>query len=275
MAELSKRYAAMFESLKQQNKMAYIPFVVACDPDIETSEQIISTLIASGADALEIGFPFSDPVADGPEIQQANTRALANNATIQDCFALLARVRNQHSEIPIGLLVYANLVMAQGIESFYQQAQQVGIDSVLIGDCPVQERQTFEAAATKHGIQTVYIAPPDADQKTIAQVARSSQGYTYLLGRKGVTGTESEVTDAPSEVINALRANHSAPLVQGFGISRPEHVAAARQAGVDGVITGSAVVRLISQGVGENHELDDLLSAVSKYAQLIANAAHG
>lgn len=273
MTSYTNRYQVMFESLRSKSRMAYIPFVVACDPDFETSEKIISTLIGSGADALEIGFPFSDPVADGPAIQQANTRALGNSATIQSSFKLLAKVRQNNPIIPIGLLVYANLVMAQGIDCFYQQAREVGIDSILIGDCPLQEREMFEGSAAKHGIQSVYVVPPDADTVTIAQAAKASQGYIYLLGRKGVTGTEIEVAEVSTDVISVLKACDSAPIVQGFGVSRPEHVESARRAGVDGVITGSAIISLINEAIHVEKEEHDLLAEISNYARTMSLAA--
>ena len=134
-----KRYEQLLTNLKKKNEGAFIPFVTIGDPDLETSQKIIECLIEAGADALELGIPFSDPLADGPTIQSANLRALASQVTPQKCFTLLSNIRKKYPNIPIGLLVYANLVFANGIDQFYAQCQQAGIDSVLVADVPLGE----------------------------------------------------------------------------------------------------------------------------------------
>lgn len=265
------RYFKMFEQKKANNELAYIPFVLLGDPTFEHSFQIIETLIANGADGLELGFAFSDPVADGPVIQEASLRPLANKFSIDDGFALLKKIRANYSDIPIGLLTYANLVFAQGIEQYYQKAHLAGVDSVLIADCPVQEAELFAKAANGNNVQTVFIAPPDADDETLALVANNSQGYTYVLSRKGITGTEVDATQANTDFLKKLRQYNSVPLVQGFGISTPEHVYQAAEAGVDGVITGSAIVKLINQYYNEPKIM---LDEIASYAKTMADVAH-
>lgn len=265
------RYQKLFAKTRMNNQLAYIPFVLLGDPSKALSLQIIDTLIENGADALELGFAFSDPVADGPVIQAASLRPLANQFSIQDGFELIAEIRKNYPGIPIGVLTYANLVFAQGTDSYYQMARNAGVDSVLIADCPVEEAGLFSESASKNGIDNVFIAPPDANSKTIQMIAEKSQGYTYVLSRKGITGTEVSATQASSDFLKSLKAADSAPLVQGFGISTPEHVYQAAQAGVDGVITGSAIVNLINQ---HYNEPQIMLDEIASYAKTMANAAH-
>ncbi len=244
-----KRYQQAFDTLEAKQQGAFVPFITLADPTIEQSYAIISTLIEAGADALELGLPFSDPVADGPTIQRANLRALAAGASIAACFKLLARVRTNYPDIPMGLLVYANLVVSNGMESFYQRCAESGVDSVLIADVPTRESAPFIRAAQAYNIAPIFIAPPDGSAERLQEVARFSEGYVYLLSRAGVTGNETQMAAPATSVINSLAAAHSAPPLLGFGISTPTHVEAALAAGAAGVISGSAVVQIIEQNV--------------------------
>lgn len=254
------RYSAMFSALKQKRSGAFIPFVMLGDPDLAQSEQIIQTLIEHGADALELGLPFSDPVADGPVIQRAAQRALSANVRIRDCFALLQRIRQQHPDIPIGLLLYGNLVSANGVSQFYQQCSNAGVDSVLIADIPLRESQIYREAARQANISQVFIAPPDASSLTIQDIARYSQGYVYLLSRAGVTGSDTAATAPASGLIRALQNAGSVPAVAGFGISQPDHVRQAIHAGAAGAISGSAVVKRIEDNLLNPATMHDALA---------------
>lgn len=243
------RYEAMFANLKANGQGAFIPFVTLGDPNFEQCEAIIKTLLDNGADALELGFPFSDPVADGPTIQRASIRALANKTTVAQCFELLKRVRDYSPDTPIGLLVYGNLVMAQGRDSFYERCADAGVDSVLVADVPVREGAAFKESANRAGIAQVFIAPPDASPATLSNIASHSQGYIYLLSRAGVTGANTEVAAPATKLVSYLNAQHGAPAVLGFGISKPEHVRNAIAAGAAGAISGSAVVQRIEDNL--------------------------
>ena len=245
------RYETLFARLEARKEGAFIPFTVIGDPSISESLDIIRALIDGGADALELGIPFSDPVADGPVIQSAGVRALAAGVTPADCWAALAQIRGEVRSIPIGLLVYANLVTAPGIEQFYAQAAESGVDSVLIADVPVFESRPFVQAALHAGIDPVFIVPPDADDKVLEQVAERCRGYTYVQGRAGVTGTGEEPHLSGQDLYSRLRGFGAAPPVVGFGISTPDHVRATLRAGAAGAISGSAVVRLVEQHEGE------------------------
>lgn len=243
------RYATMFEGLNAKNQGAFVPFVMIGDPDIDQSEAIIRQLIESGADALELGIPYSDPIADGPTIQAASIRALDNKVTVDECFALLKRVRDDFPEVPVGLLLYSNLVMAKGISGFYEKAADAGVDSILIADVPIREAGPFNAAAEEHGIAQILIAPPNATEETMEQIGEHSKGYTYLLGRAGVTGAETAANIPASELIERLNAHRCAPPLLGFGISTPAQVKDAITAGAAGAISGSATVNIIADNL--------------------------
>lgn len=253
------RYENLFNNLQQANQGAFVPFVTLGDPTPELSLKVIEALIAGGADALELGLPFSDPVADGPTIQQANIRALAAGTRISDAFDIIETIRARHPDLPIGLLVYANLVVSKGSDDFYQRCAKAGVDSVLIADVPVREGIPFGEAAKRHGIAPIYIAPPDASETTLERVAANSQGYVYLLSRAGVTGADTQMQAPAAEVIKLLKAHHSAPPLLGFGIATPEHVRAAIDAGAAGAICGSAIVRIIEQYQHNEAELTEHL----------------
>jgi tryptophan synthase alpha chain len=241
------RYPAMFERLRRRGEGALGAFVMLGDPDAAASASILDALVEGGADMLEVGIPFSDPVADGPVIQAAAVRALAAGTRTADCFRLLREFRARHPEVPVGILTYANLVMARGREAFYAAAAGAGVDSVLVADVPLIEAQPFLAAARSAGVAPVLIAAPNTPAERLALIAEEGEGYTYCVARAGVTGADSEVRFA-GEVIAALVEAGAPPPVLGFGISEPGHVRLALSAGAAGVISGSAIVDRVSRG---------------------------
>ena len=245
------RYQNMFTQLNAKQQGAFVPFVMVGDPDIETSVNIIKALVAGGADALELGFPYSDPIADGPTIQQASIRALSNHLKTDDCFEIIRKVREIHSDIPIGLLLYSNLVLKRGIEKFYRDASAAGVDSILVADVPLREADRFIEIAEQTGIKQILIAPPNASDETLAEIGKKSQGYTYLLGRAGVTGAETAVSIPASELIDKLTQYKVAPPILGFGISTPLQVTEAIQSGAAGAISGSATVNIIADNLAQ------------------------
>jgi tryptophan synthase alpha chain len=249
------RYADMFARLDEKNEGAFVPFVMIGDPDIAQSEAIICQLIESGADALELGIPYSDPIADGPTIQAASIRALSHKVTVGHCMALLERVRAKYPSIPIGLLLYSNLVMAKGINAFYALANASGVDSILIADVPIREAAPFQKAADETGISQILIAPPNATEETMEKIGEYSKGYTYLLGRAGVTGAETAANVPASELIERLKSHECAPALLGFGISTPVQVKEAIEAGAAGAISGSATVNIIAAHLDDNQEM--------------------
>ena len=236
-------YARMFARLG--NCGAFGAFVMLGDPDLETSARILTTLADAGADMLEVGIPFSDPVADGPTIQAAAVRALGRGVTPADCFELLRGFRAQRPDIPLGVLTYANIVLARGRDAFYAAAAEAGVDSVLVADAPARETEPFARSARTHGVAPVMIAATNTPPETLQRIAELGGGYTYCVARAGVTGVETEMKLGHDTLFRQLAEHGAPPPVLGFGISRPEHVRAALDAGAAGVISGSAIVKLI------------------------------
>ncbi|GAB2658575.1 tryptophan synthase subunit alpha [Vibrio panuliri] len=265
------RYQLMFDRLGEKKQGAFVPFVTVCDPNPELSLEIMRTLVKSGADALELGMPFSDPLADGPTIQGANIRALDSGATPDICFELISKIRSEFPELPIGLLMYANLVFSRGIENFYQRCANAGVDSVLIADVPTNESAEFVAAAEKYGVHPIFIAPPTASNETLKSVAELGGGYTYLLSRAGVTGAETKANMPVNDMLDRLNQFDAPPALLGFGISQPEQVKQALDAGAAGAISGSAVVKII-----ESHqtEPEQLLTKLSQFIAQMKQATH-
>jgi tryptophan synthase alpha chain len=238
------RYAAMFA----RNEGVFGAFAMLGDPDIETSAALLDALVEGGADMIEVGIPFSDPVADGPVIQAAAARALAAGVRPADCFALIRRFRARHPDVPAGILTYANLILARGLDAFYRAAAEAGADSVLVADAPVMEAQPFVAAARAWRIAPVLIAAANTPPDRLRRIASLGGGCTYCVARAGVTGADDEVRFDHREMLRVLREAGAPPPVFGFGISRPDHVRAALATGAAGVISGSAIVELAATG---------------------------
>lgn len=258
------RYAAMFARLARRGEGALGGFVMLGDPETNASAAMLDALVAGGADMVEVGIPFSDPIADGPVIQAAAGRALAAGVRTGDCFDLIAGFRAGHSQVPIGILTYANIVLAKGVEEFCARLAEAGADSLLIADVPSLEAEPFAAAAVAAGIDPVLIAAPNTPEATIARIAAMSRGYTYCVARSGVTGTGEAPRLAHGQLFERLRHHGAPPPVLGFGISTAEHVRAALQAGAAGVICGSAIVeRAVSDGPVSVRELVGKLKAAT------------
>lgn len=236
------RYARMFERLHGEG--AFGAFLVLGDPDPQTSLRLIDDAVSGGADMIEVGIPFSDPVADGPVIQAAAKRALDRGVRVGDCLDLIAALRARHSEVPIGILTYANIVVARG--SFIRDAATAGADSLLIADVPTLEAGHFTGEMASAGIEPVLIAAANTPGPTIRRIASLSKAYTYCVSRTGITGTH-QSGQFDVGLIERVKQAGAPPPVFGFGISRPDHVRAALGAGAKGVICGSAIVDLVSR----------------------------
>lgn len=258
------RFAALFERLALRHEGAFVPFVNLCDPTPELSARVLEALIQGGADALELGIPFSDPCADGPVIEASAGRALAAGSTTAKCLALVKGVRDTHPDLPISLMLYVNLTVAPGLENFFRAAKAAGADAVLIPDVPVAMRELepeWDEAAHSAGLHLIALAPPNASEELLGKVAKRSTGYVYLLSRVGITGTDRAAGTPSVKEIETLRAAGAAPLLLGFGISRPEHVRAALKAGASGAIAGSAVTKLIEANLDDPERMAAALTA--------------
>jgi tryptophan synthase alpha chain len=251
----TQRYQKMFDSLEQKGQGAFVPFVMLGDPNVDTSFEIIKALVDAGADALELGIPYSDPIADGPTIQKASIRAIKSGVRPDHCFDIIRKIRNLDADIPIGLLLYSNLVLAKGLEGFYQQAALAGVDSILIADVPLREADRFIEVAKTHNIQQILIAPPNASEETLSAIGEKSSGYTYLLGRAGVTGAETAADVPTASLIAKLAQYEVAPPLLGFGISTPAQVTSAIAGGAAGAISGSATVNIIEKHLNDKNTM--------------------
>lgn len=254
-----ERYHQLFKQLKEKKEGAFVPFVTLGDPDPTLSLRIIDALVEGGADALELGIPFSDPLADGPTIQNAALRAFASGVTPAQCFEMLTAIRQKYPNIPIGLLMYANLVFSPGIEAFYAKCAAVGVDSVLVADVPVEESRAFRSAALAQEVAPIFICPPNADDALLREIASHGRGYTYLVSRAGVTGAESRAQLPLHHLIEKLTEYNAAPPLLGFGISEPAQVREAIQAGAAGAISGSAIVKIIENNLNDPEKMLTLL----------------
>lgn len=239
------RYAAMFERLAARREGAFGVFLMLGDPDLETSARLLEAVVEAGADMLELGIPFSDPVADGPVIQAASKRALDAGVRVGDCFDLIGALRARHSDLPIGILTYANIVAARG--GFMHDAAEAGADSLLIADVPTVEADPFVREMEQSSIEPVLIASPNTPDATLRRIASLSKAYTYCVSRAGITGTHA-VGRFDRALIDRVKAAGAPPPVFGFGISTLEHVRAAFDSGARGVICGSAIIDCVSRG---------------------------
>jgi tryptophan synthase alpha chain len=236
------RYAAMFERLDGDG--AFGAFLMLGDPDLETSAALLDAVIDAGADMIEVGIPFSDPVADGQVIQAAARRALTAGVRVGDCLDLIEALRARNNRVPIGILTYANIVVAR--PGFMRDAADAGADSLLIADVPALEAEPLVREMEQAGIEPVLIAAANTPEATLDRIARLSKAYTYCVSRAGITGTHAG-GEFDAQLIGRLEQLGAPPPIFGFGISRPEHVRAALAAGARGVICGSAIVDLVSK----------------------------
>lgn len=237
------RFTTCFKTAALQNRPAYIPFLMLGDPNPEESVKVITAVLASGVDAIELGLPFSDPIADGQIVSQAAARACQHSLGIDDYFSLISRIRQQFPCVPIGILAYANLVFRYGIASFYQQASACGIDSVLIPDLPTLEAMPYLQMAKSQGVAGVLLATPACQPQELQLVAKHCAGFTYVVTRPGVTGIEQAVQFEQSQaMVRQLEELQAPPCVFGFGIRHAADVLRAHRCGAKGVIIGSALI---------------------------------
>ena len=241
------RYTTRFARLAAQAEGAFVPFTVLGDPDPETSLAVLEAFAAGGADMLELGIPFSDPVADGPAIQGADLRALRAGVTPAVALEILATFRARHADIPVGLLIYANLVQMPGALAFSRRLAHAGADSVLIADLPLEEAAPFRAAAAAAGLGLVSMVTPLTRADRLAAIAAAGGPYLYVVSRTGVTGKDARLAVTAAPLLRRIRRASAIPTLLGFGIGRPEQVRQAIAAGATGAISGSAAVEIIAR----------------------------
>jgi tryptophan synthase alpha chain len=236
------RYDAMFNRLHAADEIAFGGFLMLGHPTPDRTADLLDALVGGGCDMVEVGIPFSDPVADGPVIAKAAKQALEAGVRTGDCLTMIADFRARHPEVPIGILTYANIVVARGREQFCSELTEAGADSVLVADVPSIEAGPWAATAVAAGLEPVLIAAPTTPQPALETIARLGRGYTYCVARLGVTGSGTAPTMGHRPLFADLARLGAPPPVLGFGISTPGHVRDAMAAGAAGVISGSAIV---------------------------------
>ena len=277
---MTTRYEKLFADLAEKNEGAFVPFIMLGDPTPADALEIIRTAVNAGADALELGVPFSDPVADGPTIQKSHIRALDGGVTVNDAIDQIRTIRSEFPDLPIGMLIYGNVPFTRGVDKFYREFAEAGADSVLLPDVPVREGQPFAEAAEAADIHPIFIAPAQATEKTLEGVAASSKGYIYAVSRDGVTGTERESSITGLEdVVNNVKRFGGPPILLGFGISSPDHVRDAVAAGATGAISGSAITKIIDKHVEGEHpnpgrvtDMDALKKELTEFVSAMKDA---
>jgi tryptophan synthase alpha chain len=260
-----KTYKEVFSELK---RAALIPFFVIGDPDFETSLAIVKTAVDAGADILELGIPFSDPIADGPTIQKADIRARNAGMTVQRGLEFIRKVKD-YKDIPIGLLMYYNLIYQYDTEKFFSDSHQAGVNSVLVADLSIDDADEIIAPAKSAGLDSVFMVTPNTDEKRMKAIASKTTGFIYAVSLYGVTGSREELSDMIEGLVGKLKKVTSVPVCVGFGISKPEHAASVASAGADGVIIGSKIVRLIEENLGNKGET---LTKISEFISQVKNA---
>jgi tryptophan synthase alpha chain len=234
------RLGERFTALRSRGERALVPFITAGDPDLGVTEALVPAVVAAGADAVEIGVPFSDPVAEGPTIQRASERALRSGTSLRRVLELVGTLRPR-VEVPLVLMGYSNPVFAMGAEAFAEAAQAVGVDGIIVVDLPPEEGTPLYSAAEGRGIDPVFLAAPTTRPERLAMLAERTRGFLYYVSLTGVTGARAQLSRGIEEAVGQVRATSDIPVCVGFGVSRPEH---AREIGeyADGVVVGSALI---------------------------------
>ena len=259
------RIEERFTQLRKAGKTGLVTYVTAGDPDLARSAEIIKRLDQAGADVLEIGVPFSDPLADGPVIQRATERALAAGTTLTNVLEMLKTLRPSIAA-PIVIFSYANPILRMGLDTFVTAAHAAGVDGVLTLDMPPEEGDTFRAAFGKAGIDTIFLLSPTTTVERIRRASELGSGFLYGISRLGVTGVRETVDDSARELAERVKSETRLPLALGFGISRPEHVRSIGQ-WADAAVVGSALVKVIA----EHGQKPGLLDEVERYVRWLRN----
>ncbi len=257
------RYQACFQALRARGEKAFIPFFVLGDPEYKTSLEAVKVALEAGADMLELGIGFSDPIADGPSIQAADLRALNAGMTVDRCFELIGEIR-RFSDVPIGLLVYYNLLVRRGVSRFCRQAAKAGVDGILAADVPIEEAGPVLEGCRTSGIDPIFMVTPTTTDDRLQRILAHADGFLYLVALLGVTGARGALHPEALRLIRRVRSRTDLPLCVGFGISKPEHVLSLSRAGADGAIVGSAIVNLIARNLRTREKLPE---AVRRYVR--------
>lgn len=227
-----------------QDGKAFIAFVTGGDPSIEKTKEFILEMFRAGADMVEIGIPFSDPIAEGPVIQEANIRALSAGTTVEKLFTLVADLRKV-TDKPLAFMTYINPVFHYGYDAFFKRAKDVGLDGIIIPDLPFEEQAPVKESASRHGIELISLIAPTSEER-VKEIAKTSSGFIYLVSSMGVTGIRGKITTDLSSIVSAIKDITATPVAIGFGIHTPDQARDMSRI-ADGVIVGSAIVKIIAE----------------------------
>ena len=258
------RLQSTFQKLRAQNERAFIPFVTCGDPDLTTTRDLLLAYIEAGADIVEIGIPFTDPLADGPTIQRASERALKGGVTMDDAFSLIAEIRRNH-DTPLVPMTYVNPVFQIGYDEFARRCAQAGADGVIISDIPPEAGREWIEAGRKHGVDTIFLVAPTSDDARVEAVAKAASGFVYAVARMGVTGAKSDVPPEINDLIAHIRRHTSTPICAGFGFSSPAQIeSTCRASDVDGIVVASALIDKLESASGT---MTERIAAASQMAR--------
>lgn len=267
----TSRIVNAFAKAREENRAAFVGYLCAGDPDLETSVRACRAVIESGVDVLELGVPFSDPLADGMTNQLAAQRALESGSTSERVFELVRAIR-EFSEVPIVFYTYYNLVFAKGSAAYAEEAKAAGVDGMLTLDLPPEEAGDHLEACKTYGIETVFIVAPTTPDERLETICEATTGFVYYVSREGVTGERSSMAEGIADRVAVIKQHTDKPVVVGFGISSAEHVNTVAQA-ADGVVVGSAIVNCIANNLGD---ADAIVGALTdKMGELTAGGALG
>lgn len=259
----TSRISAAFMQLKREGRRGFIPFITAGDPDLETTRALVVELARAGATAVELGVPFSDPVADGPTIQRSSERALRRDVGISDVLAVIADARRE-TDVPIVLFGYFNPVLQFGVERFAEESARAGADGVLVTDLVPEESADFNAALTRRGLDQIFLVAPTTSDARLRSIAARASGFIYAVSRAGVTGARTDLSTEAARLVSRVREVSDLPVAVGFGISTPEHVSEVWTY-ADAAVVGSALVAEIEKHTGSA----DLIMRVGDFARAL------
>lgn len=263
----NNRICCKFRQLVLENRPALICYVVAGYPTLKYTEEIVSTIVESGADIVEIGIPFSDPIADGPTIQQASTVALKNGTTPQKCLELVGAVREKFPRLPLLIMTYSNIVFRSGLEEFLRTSRLKGVDGFILPDLELTESYSYVNAASKLKMATVFLASPNTDASRLKKIMEVCSGFLYVVSVYGTTGSRAEYEDYTFQSIRRIKeiTEGKIPIAVGFGINRPDQVISLVNSGADAVIIGSAIIdRIAARHPNDKHKLVNLRAFVEQ-----------
>ena len=263
------RIARRFQELAQRKESAFIPFITGGDPNLAVSEDIVIALEESGADVIEYGAPFSDPVGDGPVIQEASLRALSQGVTLRGILASIERIRKR-SQVPLMIFTYYNPVFAYGEEAFARDAANAGADGVLCVDLPPDEADVYTAAMRAHDVSTIFLAAPTSTDERLGLIGQACDTFVYYISRLGVTGERAALSQDLARAVTRVRERTDKPVAVGFGISTPDQARIVADI-AEGVVVGSALVRIIADAAGA----PDTVARVAAFAAQLAQAIKG